>query len=84
MQNWRRWRNADLLHIVEKAGGFRPSLYLSIEKPPFLARRRRWGHRQRRGQDGCHRGLIAGEADCNFRVITEVIGQEEHRVEAIN
>jgi hypothetical protein len=26
-----------LLHIVEKAGGFRPSLYLSIENPPFLA-----------------------------------------------
>jgi hypothetical protein len=26
-----------LLHLVEKAGGFRPSLYLSIENPPFLA-----------------------------------------------
>jgi hypothetical protein len=26
-----------LLHILEKAGGFRPSLYLSIENPPFLA-----------------------------------------------
>jgi hypothetical protein len=26
-----------LFHILEKAGGFRPSLYLSIEKPPFLA-----------------------------------------------
>jgi uncharacterized protein DUF6908 len=26
-----------LLHIVEKAGRFRPSLYLSIENPPFLA-----------------------------------------------
>ena len=26
-----------LLHIVEKAGGFRPSLYLSIENQPFLA-----------------------------------------------
>jgi hypothetical protein len=25
-----------LLHIVEKAGGFRPSRYLSIENPPFL------------------------------------------------
>jgi hypothetical protein len=26
-----------LLHILEKAGGFRPSLHLSIENPPFLA-----------------------------------------------
>jgi hypothetical protein len=26
-----------LFHILEKAGGFRPSLYLSIENPPFLA-----------------------------------------------
>ena len=25
-----------LFHILEKAGGFRPSLYLSIENPPFL------------------------------------------------
>jgi hypothetical protein len=26
-----------LIHLIEKAGGFRPSLYLSIENPPFLA-----------------------------------------------
>jgi hypothetical protein len=25
-----------LLHLIEKAGRFRPSLYLSIENPPFL------------------------------------------------
>jgi len=33
----RRWTDADLLRILERAGGYRPSPFLKIENPPYMA-----------------------------------------------